>query len=154
MIQKAKDAGQIQKFTGNEYTDGLSAGDIAACVAWSGDVASLGLDAPELGLTLPEAGYTLWSDNFVIPALAKHKKNAEKLIDYYYDPKVMAQVADWVNYIPPVKGTKDALTADDPDVADNPLIFPDDEVRGRAHVFRGLSEDEETKYNKQFQSLI
>ena len=96
----------------------------------------------------------IWSDNFVIPNQAQHKKNAEQLINYYYDPKVMAQVADWVNYIPPVKGTKDALTADDPEVADNPLIFPDDEVRAHAHVFRGLSEDEETKYNKQFQSLI
>ena len=57
---------------------------------------------------LPEAGFTLWSDNFVIPALAKHKKNAETLINYYYDPAVMAQVEAWVNYIPPVKGTKEA----------------------------------------------
>jgi spermidine/putrescine transport system substrate-binding protein len=66
----------------------------------------------------------------------------------------MAQVADYVNYIPPVKGTKEALTADDPEIADNPLIFPTDEGLAASHVFRGLSEDEETKYNKMFQSLI
>ena len=107
---------------------------------------------PDVGYALPEKGFTLWSDNFVIPALAKHKKNAETLINYYYDPAVMAQVEAWVNYIPPVKGTKEALTKDDPETASNPLIFPSEEVPG-AHVFRGLSAEEETKYSKQFASL-
>jgi len=153
-LQKARDAGQFRGFTGNEYTSGLASGEIAACLAWTGDVVQLQADNPKLGYALPSTGHMIWSDNFVIPNQAQHKKNAELLIDYYYDPKVMAQVADWVNYIPPVKGTKDALTAEDPDVADNPLIFPNDEVRGRAHVFRGLSEDEEKKYNEKFQSLI
>ena len=31
---------------------------------------------PDVGYALPEKGFTLWSDNFVILALAKHKKNA------------------------------------------------------------------------------
>lgn len=153
MIQKAKDAGQIQKFTGNEYTDGLSAGDIAACVAWSGDVASLGLDAPELGLTLPAAGYTLWSDNFVIPAMAKHKKNAEKLIDYYYDPKVMGEVEAWVNYISPVTGTKDAVVAIDKSLGANQLIFPSAETLSKAKKFRDLTAKEESEYTRMFTNL-
>ena len=153
-LQNARDAGQFRGFTGNDYTSGLASGEIAACLAWTGDVVQLQADNPKLGYALPSTGHMIWSDNFVIPNQAQHKKNAEVLINYYSDPEVMAQVADWVNYIPPVKGTKDALTADDPDVADNPLIFPDDEVRAHAHVFRGLTEDEETKYTTQFQSLI
>ena len=153
MIQKAKDEGQLKGFTGNDYTDGLTKGDIAACVGWTGDVVQLQFSNPDVGYALPEKGFTLWSDNFVIPALSKHKKNAEKLIDYYYDPEVMAQVEAWVNYIPPVKGTKEALTKDDPETADNELIFPSQDVLSRAHVFRGLSADEETKYNQQFSTL-
>jgi len=153
MIQKAKDEGQLKGFTGNDYTDGLTKGDIAACVGWTGDVVQLQFSNPDVGYALPEKGFTLWSDNLVIPALAKHKKNAEKLIDYYYDPEVMAQVEAWVNYIPPVKGTKEALTKDDPETADNELIFPSQDVLSRAHVFRGLSADEETKYNQQFSTL-
>ena len=124
MIQKAKDAGQLKGFTGNDYTDGLSKGDIAACVAWTGDVVQLQFANPDVGYALPEKGFTLWSDNFVIPALAKHKKNAETLINYYYDPAVMAQVEAWVNYIPPVKGTKEALTKDDPETASNRSSSP------------------------------
>jgi spermidine/putrescine transport system substrate-binding protein len=153
MIQQAKDSGQILRFTGNEYTEGLAKGDIAACVAWTGDVVQLQFDDPKIQYALPEKGFTLWSDNFVIPALANHKKNAEKLIDYYYDPAVMAQVAAWVNYIAPVKGTKEELVKIDEDLGKNPLIVPTPEVLSRAQVFRGLSPAEETKYNKLFSGL-
>jgi spermidine/putrescine transport system substrate-binding protein len=153
MVQKAKDAGQIKGFTGNEYTDGLTKGDIAACVAWTGDVVQLQFDNDKVQYVLPQAGFTLWSDNFVIPALAKHKKNAEALINYYYDPEVMAPVEAYVNYIPPVKGTKEALTKSDPDTADNPLIFPSEEVLSRSKVFRGLTAEEETKYARAFSDL-
>ncbi|MCU1535962.1 MAG: extracellular solute-binding protein family 1 [Humibacillus sp.] len=153
MIAKAKDSGQILKFTGNEYTEGLAKGDIAACVAWTGDVVQLQFDNDQIQYALPEKGFTIWSDNFVIPALAKHKKNAETLIDYYYDPAVMAQVEATVNYIPPVKGTKDDLVKIDKSLGDNPLIIPSAEVLSRAHVFRGLSTAEETKYNKLFSAL-
>ncbi len=152
-IKKAKDAGQLKGFTGNEYTKPLASGDTAACIAWTGDVVQLQADNPALGYTLPETGCTLWSDNFVIPALAQHKKNAEVLINYYYDPKVMAQVVDYVNYISPVQGTKAILTAADPTVAGNPLIFPDAATLQRAHVFRGLTSAEETKYNAAFAAL-
>ena len=114
MIQQAKDSGQILRFTGNEYTEGLAKGDIAACVAWTGDVVQLQFDDENIQYALPEKGFTLWSDNFVIPALAQHKKNAEKLIDYYYDPAVMAQVAAWVNYIAPGQGHQGGARQDRP----------------------------------------
>lgn len=153
MIQQAKDSGQIKAFTGNEYTDGLAKGDIAACIAWTGDVVQLQFADDQIQYALPEKGFTLWSDNFVIPALAKHKKNAETLINYYYDPKVMAQVEAWVNYIAPVKGTKEELVKLDPELGDNPLIVPPADVLSRAQVFRGLTPAEETKYSKLYASI-
>src|SRR5690242_8272571 len=153
-LQKAKDAGQIKGFTGNDYTKPLASGDTAACFAWTGDVVQLRADNPSLGYALPQTGCTLWSDNFVIPALAKHKKNAERLINYYYDPKVMAQVVDYVNYISVVKGAQEILTKQDSEVAKNQLIFPSADTLSRAHVFRGLSAAEESRYNKKFQALV
>ncbi|MGL5862830.1 MAG: extracellular solute-binding protein [Phycicoccus sp.] len=153
MVQEAKDAGQLKGFTGNDYTDGLTKGDIAACVAWTGDVVQLRLENDKIQYTLPEKGFTLWSDNFVIPALAKHKKNAEKLIDYYYRPAVMAQVEAYVNYIPPVAGVAAELAKIDPALAKNPFIVPTDEVLSKARVFRGLSAEEETRYTRAFSDL-
>lgn len=153
MIQQAKDAGQLKGFTGNDYTDGLTKGDIAACVAWTGDVVQLQFENDRVGYALPEAGFTLWSDNFVIPALAQHKKNAELLIDYYYQPAVMAEVEAWVNYIPPVVGTKEELTKIDPELASNELIVPSDQVLTGAHVFRGLTPEEEQQFSSAYADL-
>ena len=153
-LQKAKDAGQIKAFTGNEYGKGLASGDIAACMAWTGDVVQLKPDNPSLGYVLPATGHMLWSDNFVIPNKAKHKQNAETLINYYYDPAVMAKVEDYVNYISPVAGAKEVLVKEDPAVAANQLIFPSPATLAKSHVFRGLSAAEETKYNKAFQNLV
>ncbi len=152
-IKKAKDAGQIKGFTGNEYGKPLSSGDTAACFAWTGDVVQLKVDNPSLGYTLPTTGCTLWSDNFVIPALAQHKANAEKLINYYYEPEVMAQVVDYVNYISPVRGTAAILQRTDPAVASNPLIVPDAKTLSYAHVFKGLTAAQETKYSQAFSEL-
>ncbi len=154
VIQAAKDAGQIKGFTGNEYTKPLASGDTAACVAWTGDVVQLRADNPELGYSLGANGIPMFSDNFVIPNLAQHKKNAEKLIDFYYDPKVMADVTEYVNYISPVAGAKDILVKNDPGVANNELIFPSQEVLAKTQTFRGLTAEEETSFNRQFQTVV
>ena len=153
-LTQVKAAGQLKGFTGNDYTDGLASGDIAACMAYTGDIVQLQADNPNLGYTLPAAGHVIWSDNFVIPIKARHKKNAEKIINYYYAPAAMAAVEDYVNYISPVTGSKEELLKTDPDVANNTLIFPTAAILANAHVFRGLTADEETRYNKAFQQLI
>jgi len=154
VIQAAKDSGQIKGFTGNEYTKPLASGDTAACLAWTGDVVQLRADNPSLGYALGQTGIPMFSDNFVIPNLAQHKKNAELLINHYYDPKIMAVVADYVNYIPPVAGTKDILVKKDPSVANNELIFPSQEILAKTQVFRALSAEEETDFNRQFQAVV
>ncbi|MGN6521885.1 MAG: extracellular solute-binding protein [Actinomycetes bacterium] len=53
-IQKAKDAGQLRGFTGNEYGKPLASGDTAACFAWTGDVVQLQADNPKRGYVLPK----------------------------------------------------------------------------------------------------
>jgi spermidine/putrescine transport system substrate-binding protein len=154
VLQDAKDAGQIKGFTGNEYTHPLVTGDTAACVAWSGDIVQSKADNPSLSYVLPDKGFTMSSDNFVIPAMAKHKKNAEKLINYYYSPEVMAQVVAYVNYVGPVVGIKDILLKSDPKLASNELIFPSADTKARGQVFRALTAEEETSFTRQFQALV
>jgi spermidine/putrescine transport system substrate-binding protein len=154
VLQEAVDSGQIRGFTGNEYGEGLAKGDIAACMAWSGDVIQLKFDDPQgIDLILPEAGSMLWSDNHLIPVGAEHKKNAELWIDWYYRPEVAAELAAWVNYICPVKGAQEAMAKIDKSLVDNPLIFPTEDDLASAHIFRGLTEDEDTRYTEQFQAL-
>ena len=155
MLQKQVDDGQIRNIKGNSYKEDLQNGDTLAAIVWSGDITQLNFEAGDhWDFAIPSKGGTLWNDNFVIPIGSEHKKNAEALINYYYDPEVAAQVAAYVNYIPPVVGTKDAMIAIDPELADNQLIFPSEATLANAHVFRSLSAAEEQKYGGQFQAIL
>lgn len=153
-LQKGVDKKQIRRFTGNDYTGDLDKGDLAACVAWGGDVTQLQSDNPDIKYAIPAAGYMLSSDNLLIPAKARHQSNAERLIDYYYEPTVAAQLAAYINYVCPVDGVRDELTRIDPKLAENTLILPDKAMAAKAHSFRSLSSEEETKYEEKFAKLI
>ncbi|WP_431041911.1 polyamine ABC transporter substrate-binding protein [Streptomyces sp. P1-3] len=153
-IQKAVDKGQIRRFTGNDYTNDLDKGDLAACVAWAGDLMQLQADNPAIDFAIPDAGYMISTDNLLVPAGARHKKNAERLIDYYYEPKVAAQLAAWINYVCPVDGVRKELAKIDKSLAENPLILPDEETAAKSHAFRSLSSEEETAFEDKFATLI
>ncbi|MER5890381.1 spermidine/putrescine ABC transporter substrate-binding protein [Streptomyces sp. NPDC001941] len=153
-LQKAVDKKQIRRFTGNDYTADLDKGDLAACLAWAGDVIQLQADNPDIKYVIPSAGYITSTDNLLVPAQARHKTNAEKLIDYYYEPDVAAQLAAYINYVCPVDGVRDALAKIDPALAANTLILPDKAMAAKSHAFRSLTSDEETAYEEKFAKLI
>lgn len=152
-LSAAKDSGQIRQFTGNNYAQLLAQGTIAACVAWSGDVIQLQFEDPDIKFVIPEAGGMLWSDNMLIPINAQHKANAEMWMNYYYEPKVAAKLAAWVNYICPVDGAQDELAKTDPKLAENPLIFPTTAELDQLAIFKALNDEEETQYADDFQTI-
>ncbi|MET7965298.1 spermidine/putrescine ABC transporter substrate-binding protein [Micromonospora sp. NPDC005305] len=153
-LKKAVDSKQIRKFTGNDYAPDLAKGDIAACIGWSGDVVQLGFEDEKIKFVVPESGVMLWSDNMLVPNKAGHKANAEELINYYYDPAVAAKLAAYVNYICPVQGAQAEMEKIDPDLAANPLIFPDDAMLSKSKVFMALDEKQEKEYEAKFQQVI
>ncbi|MFG3710027.1 extracellular solute-binding protein [Micromonospora sp. NPDC047730] len=153
-LKKAVDSGQIRRFTGNDYAPDLAKGDIAACIGWSGDVIQLGFEDDKVKFVVPESGVMLWSDNAVVPNKATHKGNAEQIINYYYDPAVAAKLAAFVNYICPVQGAKAEMEKIDPELAANPLIFPDDTMLSKSKVFMALDEKQEREYESKFQQVI
>ncbi|KAB2975078.1 spermidine/putrescine ABC transporter substrate-binding protein [Streptomyces sp. SS1-1] len=152
-LQKCVDKGQIRRFTGNDYTSDLSKGDLAACVAWAGDVVQLKADNPDIDFVIPDSGYMLSSDNMLIPNKARHKTNAERLIDYYFEPQPAAELAAYINFVCPVDGVKDELAKLDEDAANNPLILPDKAMQAKSRAFRSLSSKEDTEFEGKFAKL-
>jgi len=133
-VQEAVDSGQIRRFTGNDYADPLTRGDFAASVAWSGDIVQLLLDNPKLKWAIPKDGGMIWTDNMLIPQ-GGSAATASVFMNFVYDPKIAAQIAAYVNYVTPVKGAREELAKTDPETADNPLIFPTDEMLAQVHQF-------------------
>jgi spermidine/putrescine transport system substrate-binding protein len=155
VFKKQVSDGQIRNIKGNAYLEDLKSEDTLAAICWSGDITVINAEAGnKWEFAIPTAGGTLWNDNFLIPVGSSEKENAEKLINYYYEPEVAAQVAAWVNYITPVVGAKEAMQKIDPTLADNQLIFPDAETLAKAHVFRTLTGAEESKYGAAFQAVL
>ena len=147
--------GQIRQVKGNSYKEDLISGDALAVIGWSGDIFQLNAEnGDKWEFVLPESGGTLWSDNLMIPIGSPHKKNAETLINYYYDPKVAAEVAAYVNYICPVQGAQQEMEKIDKDLAKSPLIFPSAADLQKVQVFTKLEPAEETKYTQAFQKVL
>ena len=153
-LQGIVDSGQVRRFTGNDYIRDLNAGNVVACEAWSGDVIAMQYDNPDIKWVVPEEGLSLWSDNMMVPNRADHLTNAEELMNYYYDPKVAATLAAWVNYICPVEGAQEAMKEVDPSLVDNPLIFPDADFLSNAYGFMELDEKTRQQYDKDFAQVI
>src|SRR5690606_11693876 len=128
-------SGQIFGIKGNEYMQDFISGDAVAGIVWSGDITVLNAEVgyEKWKFALPDTGGTLWGDTFVVPMGSTHKKNAETLMNYYYEPEVAAEVAAWVNYITPVVGAYEVAVEQFPEVAENQLIFPNEETLSNAH---------------------
>ena len=140
--------GKIKAFAGNEYMDGFANDEYVAGIVWSGDVVQMNFGAgyDKFGFFLPETGGTISADMFTVPMGATHKKNAELLMNYYYDPKNAAELAAWVNYITPVVGAYEEAIKLDPELAENKLIFPDEAFLASTHGFRALTAQEEQSF--------
>ncbi|WP_217134849.1 ABC transporter substrate-binding protein [Leucobacter chinensis] len=150
-------SGQIGQVKGNSYTQDLERGDTLAAMAWTGDVVMMNTDnGPLWTLEVPESGGMITADSMTVPngTSQEAKAKVEEMIDYYYDPHVQAQVADYVTFVPPVKGTQEAMRELGLESAENPLIFPDDEMSKRLVNFRTLTPEEEQKYETAFQNVM
>ena len=146
--------GWIRGVKGNEYAEDLTSGDATAVIGWSGDMFILSSENEgKFDFAIPDSGGTISGDNLMIPSTAspEGKANGEKLINYYYDPAVAAEVAAYVNYVCPVKGAQAEMEKIAPELATSEYIFPTEKTSSRLQVFRSLTPDEETTWAEAFQ---
>ncbi len=142
-IDEVNQTGQFRRFTGNDYTTDLAKGNVWVSLAYSGDVVALQSDNPDLRFAYFEEGNMAFNDNLMMPAEVEHPYAAETMINYLYDPVVAAKVAAYINYISPVKGAQEELAKTDPEIANNPLIFPPPEIQAKLKAYPSLTPQDE-----------
>lgn len=125
-----------------EFVDGLAAGELIVSMAWSGDTALAQFDTPSLSFVVPDEGAIQWFDTMVIPKGSPNILAAGKWMNEIYNPEIAAIITSWNQYVTPVIGVREQLLqAGDSELANNPLVFPDDETQRRLFSFAGgLSE--------------
>ncbi|MEX2627547.1 MAG: spermidine/putrescine ABC transporter substrate-binding protein [Ilumatobacteraceae bacterium] len=151
-IEAAKESGQIRRFHGNDYFDDLANGNLAITIGWSGDIPQIGSD--DVRFVFPESGATSWADTMAMPAGAENRDEAARWMDFVYDPEQAARITAWVGYVSPVQGVREVMEELDPEIAADPLIFPDDDTLANTYSFANLSEDVEAEYDAAFSEII
>ena len=155
----------VRKYYDQGYIDKLAKGDLYATMAWSGDVFAKQQDFPNLRFVVPKEGAPIWTDNMCIPIHAQHPLDAMIYMDFVYQPKIAAMLADYIWYITPVPATQqifakyatDATNQSDrkyyTTLSTSPLIFPKPSDFARLHRYRVLSPSEQQRWNSLFEPI-
>jgi spermidine/putrescine transport system substrate-binding protein len=153
-LKSAVASGQIRRFTGNDYTRDMANGDVAAIIGWSGDAVQLQADNPNIEFRMPTEGCILWSDNMEIPVGAPNPTAAEAFMNYVYDPKNQAPIAAYNSYVTPVDGVREIFQKSNPDLVNDPLIFPTDEFTKNCSTQPNLTGQEEQTVTRAFEGVL
>jgi spermidine/putrescine transport system substrate-binding protein len=154
----------VRKYYDQSYIDALSRGDLWASMSWSGDIYQANLGGGALEFVIPDEGAVIWTDNMCIPKYAAHPVDAMTYMDFVYQPKIAAMLAEYINYITPVSGVQpiikqDAARATGSDkkdllyLANSTLIFPKSADFAKLHRYRVLSKAEEKTWNDIFEPI-
>lgn len=153
LVMEQRDAGQIRRFTGNDYADDLAAGNIAIAQAYSGDVVQLQADNPDLQFIVPESGGTTFVDTMVLPYTTQNQKAAEEWINYIYDRANYAKLVAFVQYVPVLSDMTDELNKIDPALASNPLVNPPQEILDKVKGWPSLTDEQTQEFNTAYAAV-
>jgi spermidine/putrescine transport system substrate-binding protein len=154
--------GTVRAYYEQGYLDDFTNGNLAATMAWSGDVLyqRVWAGVSDAEFVVPEGGAILWTDNMLILAGSENPVGALQLMDWFYRPEIATMVTEFVLYMSPVRGVAERLRAD-ADVAaergearyaerlrataEDPFLFPDDALLARTRFQRVVTSDEEAE---------
>ena len=162
-LQMQKDSGTVRGYGDQGYIDEFVAGNTKATLGWSGDVLYYKIweeypfefIVPEPGASTPGGGALLWIDNMLIPANSANPQGALQLMDLVYQPDIAQLITEWVAYMSPVPAVQELIAQHaktEPDeftanalkqMADSPLLWPDEEMQSKISFGRPLTTDEE-----------
>ena len=132
-------------FPANPYISG----DTPAGMLWNGSAYMAQQDGAPVTVVWPKEGPILWMDNLAIPAGAKHKDAAYKMINFLLRPDNAAKIALKIGYPTPVATAKKYLPKS---FVDNPLIYPPKAVMEKGE-WQSAVGDKTEMYEELFQKL-
>ncbi|WP_175652775.1 polyamine ABC transporter substrate-binding protein [Pseudomonas sp. Marseille-P9899] len=127
----------VTYFHSSKYISDLANGNICAAFGFSGDVLQAANRAKEakngiqIAYSIPKEGSNLWFDLIAIPADAKNPDQAHAFINYVLEPKVIAEVSDYVGY---PNANVDSKAFIDPETLNNPEVYPPQAVLDKLYI--------------------
>lgn len=121
----------VRYFHSSKYVTDLANGEICVAVGFSGDIMQAANRAKEanngvdIGYVIPKEGAPMWFDMVSMPADAPDEKAAYAFMNYLLEPKVMAQISDYVRY---ANGNEKADSLVSADLKADTKVYPSAET--------------------------
>ncbi len=126
----------VQAYVMDQVYDKMQRGEAWIAPYYAGDYLMMVEENPDLAFYYPEEGYNLFVDAICIPKGCEHKKEAELFINFLTDPEIMGQNLEYLGYSAPSTAAKEYM---DPEIAADPIAYPDKETLVRGQSFSSLS---------------
>lgn len=124
----------IRHLDSSSYIDDLANGEVCLVLGYSGDVFQAADRANEAGngveveYVIPREGAMRWVDVMAIPVDAPHAANAHAFINFLLRPEIAAAIGNYVSYATPNAA---AMSRIDPDLANDPSVYPKPETMSK-----------------------
>ncbi len=126
-------------------------GELGIALSYAGDVIKARESNSNVEYVLPADGALLWGESFVIPANTQNKEAAEALINFLMEPKINAEITNFNVYATP---NQSALEYIDPEILNDPVIFPPNEYLANAELLLALSPEGEQLYQQAWENFL
>ena len=113
-------------------------------VAWiapyyAGDCMAMMQNNEDLAFYLPvDKGFNLFIDSMCIPTCCAQKEAAELFINFLCEPEISGANMDYIWYGSPISAARQHM---DPELAQSPVVYPDQSVLNRGTSFAFLPEE-------------
>jgi spermidine/putrescine-binding protein len=121
------------------YADLLISGEVVVALGYSGNFLDAFGDDERFAYVVPKEGATLWTDNLAILATAPHPCTAHTFLDFILRPEQGARLTNYIYYPSP-----NAFAAEfiDPEILEDPAVYPDAETLERLQFLQDTGETE------------
>ena len=135
----------LEDFDPDSAVGVMLGGQAVIAMGYVGDVLEGREENPALTYVLPVDGALVWGDNFIIPANSSHKYTAELFLNFLLRPEINAHMASDNHDASPNEAAYPLI---DPELRDDPLVFPPNEDLKMAEIILPLSPEGQKLYDE------
>lgn len=132
----------VQSYVMDQVFDKMQRAEAWIAPYYAGDYLLMAEENPDLEFYHPVEGYNLFVDAICIPKGCEHKEEAELFINFLISPEICGQNLEYLGYSSPSAASKEFM---DPEMAEDPIAYPDEETLAGGSSFNALSQ-ESTQY--------
>ncbi len=140
-----------QAYVMDEIFDKMIGGEASIAPYYAGDALTMMADNPDLSCFVPEEGTNRFIDYVVVPSCSKEQECAEMFMNFLMEPEVAAANIEYIGYSSPNWAALELLP---PEVTENPVAYPPDEVIAKTEAWINLSDEMNLAVDKAWTDLL